>query len=128
MSLLRQGRAYLLVGALQWVLDCTVTVGLSSGGLLPIEAANLSGRVAGALLGFWLNGRFTFATPEMRPGPRQFRRFLAMWLGTTALSTLLMAAAEESMGLHGAWLAKPVIEIALAAVGFVLSRHWVYRH
>ena len=127
MSLLRQGRAYLLVGALQWVLDCALTVGLSSGGLLPIEAANLGGRVAGALLGFWLNGRFTFATPEMRPGPRQFQRFLAMWLGTTALSTWLMSAAEQGMGLQGAWLAKPGIEIALAAVGFVLSRYWVYQ-
>lgn len=128
MSLLRQGRAYLLVGALQWVLDCTVTVGLSVGGLLPIEAANLGGRIAGALLGFWLNGRFTFAAPDQRPGPRQFRRFLVMWLGTTALSTWLMGAIEQDMGLQSAWLAKPGIEIVLAAVGFVLSRHWVYRH
>lgn len=127
MSLLRQSRAYLLVGALQWLLDCALTIGLSHAGLLPIEAANLCGRVAGAALGFWLNGRITFSGPEHALGPLQLRRFLLMWAGTTALSTGLMAAAEHLFGLHGAWLAKPGIEIALAALGFVLSRQWVYR-
>lgn len=127
MSLLRQGRAYLLVGALQWLIDCGLTIGLSQAGLLPIEATNLCGRVTGAALGFWLNGRITFAGPGHALGPVQLRRFLLMWVITTALSTVLIAAAEEAFGLHGAWMAKPLIEIALAALGFVLSRHWVYR-
>ena len=127
MSLFRQGRAYLLVGALQWLLDCGLTIGLSRAGWLPIEVANLCGRVAGAALGFWLNGRYTFTGPAHARGPAQLRRFLLMWSGTTALSTGLMATIEHLFGLHGAWLAKPGIEIALAALGFMLSRQWVYR-
>jgi len=127
MNLLRQGRAYLLIGALQWLLDCGLTIGLGRAGLLSLEAANLCGRVAGASLGFWLNGRITFAGPGHALGPTQFRRFLLMWAGTTVLSTGLMIVAKHLLGLHGAWLAKPLIEIALAALGFVLSRRWVYR-
>lgn len=128
MSLLRQGRAYLVVGGLLWLLDCAVTIGLSHAGLLSIEMANLCGRICGAALGFWLNGRFTFTGPTHARGPAQLRRFLLMWAGTTLLSTGLMTASEHLFGLHGAWLAKPVIEILLAALGFLLSRHWVYRH
>lgn len=126
MSLLRQGRAYLLVGAAQWLLDCALTLGLSHAGMA-VEAANLCGRIAGAALGFWLNGRYTFAAPDLRPGPTQLRRFLLLWLATTALSTLAMSGADAAFGLRGAWLAKPLIEIALALLGFVVSRQWVYR-
>ena len=60
MSLRRQGSHYLAVGGLQWLLDWGVTVWLSHMGLA-IEAANISGRVSGALLGYWLNGKLTFA-------------------------------------------------------------------
>lgn len=127
MNLLRQGRAYLLIGIVQWLLDCGLTIGLGHAGLLPLEAANLCGRVAGASLGFWLNGRITFAGPGHALGPAQLRRFLLMWAGTTALSTALMAGTGHLLGLRGAWLAKPLIEIALAALGFVLPRRWVYR-
>jgi hypothetical protein len=31
------------------------------------------------------------------------------------------------LGLRWAWLAKPLVEIALGLVCFVLSRHWIYR-
>ena len=59
MSLTRQGRHYLLIGGVQWLLDWGVMVALSHWGL-PVEAANVAGRICGAMLGFWLNGRITF--------------------------------------------------------------------
>ena len=127
MSVLRQGRYYLLIGILQWLLDWGVTVGLSHGGMA-IEPANVLGRVSGALLGFWLNGRITFSGDEHRLGRKQLARFLMMWLVTTAISTYSMGAIDDWFGLQWAWIAKPAVEIVLGALGFLLSRHWVYKH
>lgn len=45
----------------------------------------------------------------------------------TAISTWLMAQVAHALGLQMAWLAKPVVEGALAAANFFLLRHVVYR-
>lgn len=127
MSVLRQGRHYLLIGILQWLLDWSVMVGLTHAGMA-IEPANVIGRVSGALLGFWLNGRITFAGDHHRMGRKQFLRFLLMWLATTTISTWAMGSIDDWFGLRWAWAAKPAVEIVLGVIGFVLSRHWIYRH
>lgn len=126
MSLGRQGRHYLTIGILQWLVDWGVMVGLSHFGL-PVEPANVAGRISGAALGFWLNGRITFAGDGTRIGRRQFGRFLLMWLLTTLASTWAMGAIDDVGGLKWAWIAKPGVELVLGGIGFVLSRHWVYR-
>ena len=126
MSLGRQGRHYLGIGILQWLVDWGVMVGLSHFGL-PVEPANVAGRISGAALGFWLNGRITFAGDNTRIGRRQFGRFLLMWLLTTLASTWAMGAIDDVGGLKWAWIAKPGVELVLGGIGFVLSRHWVYR-
>jgi len=127
MSVLRQGRYYLLIGVLQWLLDWGVMVGLSHAGML-VEPANVAGRISGALLGFWLNGRITFAGDEHHMGRKQFLRFLVMWLATTVVSTWAIGGIDDWFGLRWAWIAKPAIELALGGVGFLLSRHWIYKH
>ncbi len=126
MSLRRQGRHFLLIGGVQWLLDWGVMVLLSHLGMT-IEAANICGRISGAVLGFWLNGKFTFAGDDTRIGSTQLRRFVTMWLCTTAASTWAMGHIDAVFGLQWAWLAKPAVEMVLGAFGFVLSRHWVYK-
>ena len=126
LSLLRQSRHYLAIGLVQWLLDWGVMVGLSHLGS-PVEVANIAGRVCGASLGFWANGRFTFAGTSTAVGRHQLLRFVVMWLGTTVASTWALALVDDLLGLKWAWLAKPLVELALGALGFFLSRHWVYR-
>ncbi|HEL3815071.1 TPA: GtrA family protein [Stenotrophomonas maltophilia] len=128
MSLLRQGSAYLVIGALQLLLDWAVFVLATAAGV-PVVPGNLAGRLAGMLLGFWLNGRITFATADgqQRLGWRRFARFLPLWLLLTTASTLLLSAADHALGLQYAWLAKPLVEGGLAAVSFLLMRYVVYR-
>lgn len=126
MSLSRQGRHYLAIGILQWLLDWAVLVALSHWGL-SVETANLAGRVTGAALGFWLNGRITFAGDDTVVGHRQFARFGFMWVGTTIASTWALASIDDAVGLQWAWVAKPAIELMLGLIGFGLSRYWVYR-
>ena len=127
MPLLRQGGLYLVFGLLQLLLDWLLFVVLTALGM-PVTPANLASRTSAALLGFWLNGRYTFADADgSRLGVRRFVRFWLLWLAMTAVSTVLVAALAARLGLHQAWLAKPVIEAGLAVANFFLLRHWVYR-
>lgn len=114
------------MGFLQWVVDWTVTVALSRAGT-PLEAANVVGRICGAMMGFWLNGRVTFARQDVALGRRQLLRFLLTWLSLTLLSTAIIGVIGRQLGLQAAWLAKPVLEATLAVVSFFVSRHWIYR-
>ena len=128
MNLLRQGSAYIIIGLLQLLLDWLVFVAATAAGL-PVVPGNSAGRLAGMLLGFWLNGRITFADAQgrQRLGWHRFARFLPLWLLLTAASTLLVSAADHALGLQYAWLAQPVVEGGLAIASFVLLRHVVYR-
>jgi len=127
MTPLRQGSLFVAAGLAQLALDWLVFVLLSAAGV-PAAPANLGGRVAGMLLGFWLNGRYTFAAGgPTRVGWVRFARFLGVWLPLTALSTMLVSCVASSVGLAQAWLAKPMVEAALAVVSFLLLRRWVYR-
>lgn len=126
-SLLKQGPRYVAAGIAQLLVDWLVFVALTALGL-PAAPANLSGRACGALLGFWLNGRWTFVQ-EGRPklGWHRLLRFVLVWVALTLASTWLVAAIATSLGLKQAWLAKPAVEGALAVIGFFLWRHVVYR-
>ena len=127
MSLFRQGSQYIVIGLLQLALDWGVFVAATALGV-PVAPGNLLGRVSGALLGFWLNGRYTFARQgEQKHGWKRFARFLVMWLLMTVISTWLVDWVAGSLGLQYAWLAKPVVEAGLAVVSFFLLRHVVYR-
>lgn len=127
MALLRQGSTFLLVGALQLLLDWGLFVGMTALGVGPAPA-NVAGRTAGAVLGFWLNGRLTFATDGVpRLGWRRFTRFVVLWTLITVVSTVLVTMIERGLGLQQAWVAKPLVEATLAVVSFFLWRHVVYR-
>lgn len=127
MNLARQGGSYMLIGVLQFVIDWGLFVGLTALGV-PASAANLASRTAGASVGFWLNGRITFAKGgEPRLGRRRLARFLAMWLVLTAASTLLVGWTAHQVGLRHAWLAKPLVEALMAVISFACARTWVYR-
>jgi putative flippase GtrA len=125
--ILRQGLAFGIVGGIQLLLDWAVLVALTAMGV-PVAAANLLGRISGASLGFWLNGRVTFRSEgQPRLVGRPLRRFAIMWGGLTVVSTLAVDGVARWLGLEYAWAAKPVVEAALALVSFFVLRHWVYR-
>ena len=127
LALSRQMFLFLLIGAGQVLLDWAVFVFLTHAGL-PLVAGNLAGRLCGALLGFQLNGRYTFANQgRARLDGMHLRRFIIAWSLITALSTLSLSAVEHRFDLQAAWLAKPAVEAVMAMIGFVVWRQWVFR-
>lgn len=128
-GLMRQGVGYVIVGGIQLVLDWGVFVLLSWLGM-QVPMANLAGRAAGAVLGFWLNGAFTFRGADGAPAPMGWRnavKFIIGWIVTTLLSTACVHYADQVGGLRWAWASKPVVDAALAALGFALSKYWIFR-
>jgi len=123
----RQAPLYVVVGLAQLVLDAGLFVALTAFGA-PVAVANVASRASAALMGFALNGRYTFQSPA-HPWrvARSLPRFVAIWCALTALGTVALSAVEEHGSLGLAWVAKPMIDALLAAAGFVVSRRWIYR-
>lgn len=122
-----QALLFVAAGLAQLVLDTAVFIALTAAGL-PLAPGNVAGRVCGAALGFWLNGRYTFAGPaQPRLQGRHLARFIPAWLLLTLLSTLVLSAVEQRVGLQGSWLAKPAVEAGMAGLGFFVWRYWVFR-
>jgi len=123
----RQAPGYLMVGLVQLGLDALLFVGLTLIGV-HTAVANVISRLVGASVGFLANGQFTFAVPDRRWSIRRsLPRFTTVWLASTAVGTLAVWAVDHHGSLGWAWIAKPVVDAALAIAGFVLSRHWIYR-
>jgi putative flippase GtrA len=126
-SLTRQGLSFLVVGGCLVVVDWAVFVFLTALGMVA-PPANVLGRVVGALLGFWLNGWITFGKPgSPKFGRHRLVRFAVLWVTLTILSTVLVTVLADRMSLHIAWMAKPLVEAAMAMLSFFASRHWVYQ-
>lgn len=124
-QLLHQWIGFCLVGGAEFVLDWTVLVGLSAIGV-PVAIANTLGRLAGACLGYWANGRFTFRA-HARMGRAAILRSAFLFVTTTVVSSWAIDLAADYHGLLGAWLLKPVVEAVLGVACFFASKNWVYR-
>lgn len=124
--MIRQLASYGLVGlaqlALEWLSFVAITA-LS----VPVSPANVLARVAGASLGYWLNGRVTFSADGARLGRRALFRFCVSWGVLTLIGTAAVSSLEHAWGLRAAWAGKPLVDIALALVGFLSSKYWIYR-
>lgn len=127
MALIRQGAGFIVVGGLQLLLDWLILVLLTAAGV-PVAPANVLARATAAVLGFWLNGRYTFAHGgQARLGGRRLLRFVLTWGVLTLVSTLLIRFVSLHVTLHLVWLAKPLVEAVLAALSFLIARYWIYR-
>lgn len=126
MTFKRHLGGYATVGLAQWLVEYGLMVALSAW-ILPVEQANIIGRMAGASMGFWLNGRYTFKGDGRGLSHIALMRFLMMFVGLTVLNTLLVSLVHDYVGLRTTWAVKPGLDAITGFIGFWLSRHWVYQ-
>ena len=126
MTLRRHAASYAVIGIVQWLVEYGLMLGLSEW-VMPVEPANVIGRFAGACLGFWLNGKWTFAGDDTHVGRHAAMRFIAMWIALTVLNTWIVAFIDDQFGLRTAQLLKPGADLLSGGIGFLLSRHWIYK-
>jgi len=134
MSARRAGRAagarwswqllrYTLVGAAGTLAQYVILVALVEGAGVDVVAASTLGAVAGALVNYALNRRYTFggASPHVRSLPR----FLAVAAAGIGLNAVVLALLAGYTALP--YLAAQVIATALVLVaGFVANRRWSF--
>ena len=125
MTLRRHLGGYTAIGLLQWLVEYGLMLALSEW-VMPVAPANVIGRICGAMLGFWLNGKWTFAGDGTHVGRRALTRFVLMWVALTVLNTWIVHAIDAHFGLRMAQLLKPMADLTSGTIGFLLSRHWVY--
>jgi len=121
----KQAFNYAIVGFCQLALEWLSFFAMTALGL-DVVPANVLSRVAGAMLGYWLNGRYTFANQGAVLSRHSVVRFSISWTSLTVLGTWLLHEVDEAYGLQAAWVGKPVIDVLLAGLGFLASKFWVY--
>lgn len=126
MKIVRDGAKFSVVGAIQVALDSATYIGLTTLGV-PTPPANVCGRIAGAVLGFWLNGSVTFAHHDQPRFRWRLARYVLLWIVLTIVSTAALTVIGHRAGLRNTWWAKPLIETVLGMTSFLICRHWVYR-
>ncbi len=126
MSLRRHLGGYAVIGLMQWVLEYGIMLALSEW-VMAVPPANVIGRLCGAILGFWLNGKWTFAGDDNHVGRHAAARFIAMWLILTIFNTWIVGYIDHNLGLRMAQSLKPFADLLSGGLGFLLSRHWVYK-
>lgn len=126
-GLSRQLVFYLAFGVFQLCVDWLIFLSLTHFGV-DIRIANPTSRLIAALVGYLLNGLFTFRTsaaPQIRG--RTLAKYLALWVLLTCLSTLLILLGHKLIGDSALPYVKFVVEAFLALVSFTLMKLWVYR-
>lgn len=126
-AVVRQVIRFGVVGFFQLGLDWLTFFLLTLVGTVP-GLANVAGRVLSASVGFWVNGKWTFASGD-KPSisRRALVRYVILWVANTAISTLIVSLVDQAHGLHWTWAVKPVADAILAALGFAVSKYWIYR-
>jgi len=114
------------VGGVQLLVDCALFVLMTWLGL-GVVLSSLVSRSGGAALGFWLNGKYTFAGNGSRLGSGQMIRFLVTLLLMAVTSSSIVWIVAHSAGLGRAWLVKPAADAMLALLSFFISKNWIYR-
>jgi len=126
MKALSEAARFIAVGLLQILIDSGTYIFLTYLGL-STPPANLCGRICGAVIGFWMNGKITFINYQQPSLGARFARYAGLWIVMTIISTTLLTLIARDAGLTRAWWSKPLVEGSLGVVSFLVSRYWVYR-
>jgi putative flippase GtrA len=114
---------YAGAGAFGTALHYAVLIGLVQFAGLDAVMASTAGAVAGALVNYALNHRYTFASE--RPHGHALPRFVLVAVGGIALNALVIAAVLWLAGPH--YLVAQVVATAtVLGVGYLANRAWTF--
>ena len=114
---------YAGAGAIGTALHYAVLIGLVQLARFDAVVASTAGAVAGALVNYALNHRYTFASE--RPHGHALPRFTLVAVGGIALNALVMAAVLSLAGPHYL-VAQLIATAAVLGAGYLANRAWTF--
>jgi putative flippase GtrA len=124
-KLIKQFLQYGTVGVCALAVDVGIFTLVRAMGM-DLVPANVLARFAGAVTAYTGNFLWTFEQPKnMADWLRTSWRYAAVWVGATALSTLLLSALTH-FGLNETW-SKLGVEMAMPFFNFIVARLWVFK-
>jgi len=121
--MLPQFLRYGTAGAVGTALQYAILVSLVQLTRTPAVAASTAGAVAGALVNYVLNHRWTFAST--RTHDHALPRFAAVALAGIALNAIVMLTMLKLFGVHYL-LAQAVATGVVVVAGFLANRAWTF--
>lgn len=111
---------------MQFAVDSLIYTALSTVGV-SIVLANILSRGSAALLGYYINGKYTF---NKKASSKTFIRFCIYWVFMTVLSTsLLWGVKEIYSGVENTiftFVSKVLVELLLFFISFILAKKMVF--
>jgi putative flippase GtrA len=120
---MRQFIRYSLVGAAGTAVQYVILVWLVQSATMPAIAASTVGAIAGAVVNYYLNRRWTFGST--RAHEQALPRFAAIALAGIALNAIVMTGMLAYPGAHYL-LAQVVATGVVLVAGFVANRTWTF--
>lgn len=119
---------YLIIGGFQYFLDGFLFAALTL--VMPVQYANVLSRGVVALIGYQLNGRFTFRTEVgVNTSFKGFAKYLLLWMVTTSISTMAIWAMNHTY--QNEWsivvMSKFCIEGLIVVLSFLVQKFYIYR-
>lgn len=117
---------FFLFGILQFAFDSVIYTILSTVGI-DIILANVLSRGSAALLGYFVNGKYTF---NKKPSSESFIKFCIYWLFMTALSSFLLWISKEiycgEKNVGVTFISKVLVEFILFFISYILAKKMVF--
>ncbi len=127
---MRQVVAYGAIGGLQFLLDNLMYMSILAVLGWPL-VGNVGSRATAAVIGFWLNSRFTFSAGVPQSWRVRAYKYAGVWLLMTLLSSGLIAGIGWTLGasqrLEMYVVIKFGVEVLLFIMTFVLMKGWVFK-
>jgi putative flippase GtrA len=120
---MRQFIRYSLVGAVGTAVQYAILVWLVQSATTSALTASTAGAIAGALVNYYLNRRWTFGSS--RAHEQALPRFAAIALAGIGLNAIVMAGMFTYLGAHYL-LAQVVATGVVLAAGFLANRKWTF--
>ena len=141
MMINRQMITYLAIGATQYCIDVGLFASIvyialhNTSQTLSLTLLHLTTRFIAGIVGFYLNGRYTFSQQHLAGHAlwSRFPHFLISWAALSAISTVVLTIFWNTLPLltwfneHIDILAKLLTEISMVFLSFVILKLFVYR-
>lgn len=122
----KQAAVFLVVGGIVFVADYAAYALVMTTAATSLVTANVIGRLTGAGVGFVLHRRYTFPNSRSASGPRQARRYAALFLANLTASSAMLWVAVIGADVDP-FVARFLIDILSVVGSFFASRNWVFR-